>query len=607
MASPKAPRALPHHIKAVQEALDQGNVKLSLRRSEQLVERYPQSNQGRALRALTLELSGSREEALLLLHEVQRERIVDPMVLGLLRDVYVRAGMLNEVSTSYEAAVEGDPESERNAVSLFLALAYQGQRLPRLQQVALNLHRRFGKQQFLLWAVAAIMLQVRKAGLHRSLDLAEALLMRCPPVSSRSRKEDPLPTKPRDSFSILLIHIAMFRQQGKYRKALTLLEDNWNDAPLVQDAMQLQVTLLAEAGDLTAAAEAARTKFLHRMDQWSSVKEYITAVFRAEGFLEPQTMQGRQKAEHAFALSNSMAAARQKVSKAGTLDEVVISARRGGILTSQATVSNINNELTFRGAQARQKEAGVDLLDFAGRVGGAIAELACEAKAHARGRIHRHVTVGSAKVAARRHSQNRHLDAIVQEKAGDDDRRASFAESKESGSEQGEPKELSDEFWDAGDQKQSADPDRSGHQVRDAFMLFKRLQGHPEHKACRSLYLAELEMRAVAFACSESEALVRSEAAAVSTSASLGANVTWPLPGLNADFADFVEILAAYFGRFGHVGGCYTDMKPYLSLLDESRADMLMQKLEQQQATECHALQRRLTLARLRHGLRILE
>ncbi|CAE8609572.1 unnamed protein product, partial [Polarella glacialis] len=115
MASPKAPRALPHHIKAVQEALDQGNVKLSLRRSEQLVERYPQSNQGRALRALTLELSGSREEALLLLHEVQRERIVDPMVLGLLRDVYVRAGMLNEVSTSYEAAVEGDPESERNA------------------------------------------------------------------------------------------------------------------------------------------------------------------------------------------------------------------------------------------------------------------------------------------------------------------------------------------------------------------------------------------------------------------------------------------------------------------------------------------------------------
>ncbi|CAE8598706.1 unnamed protein product, partial [Polarella glacialis] len=129
---------------------------------------------------------------------------------------------------------------------------------------------------------------------------------------------------------------------------------------------------------------AARTKFLHRIDQWSSVKEYITAVFRAEGFLEPQTMQGRQKAEHAFALSNSMAAARQKVSKAGTLDEVVISARRGGILTSQATVSNINNELTFRGAQARQKEAGVDLLDFAGRVGGAIAELACEAKAHAR-------------------------------------------------------------------------------------------------------------------------------------------------------------------------------------------------------------------------------
>ncbi|CAE8686137.1 unnamed protein product, partial [Polarella glacialis] len=317
-----------------------------------------------------------------------------------------------------------------------------------------------------------------------------------------------------------------------------------------------------------------------------------------------------------------MAAARQKVSKAGTLDEVVISARRGGILTSQATVSNINNELTFRGAQARQKEAGVDLLDFAGRVGGAIAELACEAKAHARGRIHRHATVGSAKVAARRHSQNRHLDAIVQEKAGDDDRRASFAESKESGSEQGEPKELSDEFWDPGDQKQSADPDRSGHQVRDAFMLFKRLQGHPEHKACRSLYLAEIEMRAVAFACSESEALVRSEAAAVSTSASMGANVTWPLPGLNADFADFVEILAAYFGRFGHVGGCYTDMKPYLSLLDESRADMLMQKLEQQQAsgvglaenagqgqeaTECHALQRRLTLARLRHGLRILE
>eukprot|EP00933_Yihiella_yeosuensis_P037969 TRINITY_DN31956_c0_g1_i2.p1 TRINITY_DN31956_c0_g1~~TRINITY_DN31956_c0_g1_i2.p1 ORF type:complete len:167 (-),score=26.06 TRINITY_DN31956_c0_g1_i2:98-598(-) len=143
---------------------------------------------------------------------------------------------------------------------------------------------------------------------------------------------------------------------------------------------------------------------------------------------------------------------------------------------------------------------------------------------------------------------------------------------------------------------------------------------------CRTVFLAELEFRAMAFAASELEVLQKGEQTPPNPHGlEQKSTSTWPMAVLNPDIASFVDTLASYFARFGHCGGCYVDMKPYLCLLDDTRARTLMQKLEAlpdlhshalQQAedgevdeveVQCQNAQRRLNLARLRHGLRLME
>lgn len=603
MAEAKGPKQLPKNILAVVEALDEGKIQLALKRSETLLERHPSSNPGRALRALALELAGCRQEALQYCSEVRKSRSADPQVLGLLRDVYNRADMLGEVSAAYEAAVEEDPENESNMVSLHLALVKECWKIPRQQHVALLLHRRFTRPQYLYWAAAAIMLQVKKVGPHRSCELGEALLQRFPvELKSMAGDEDVTAQELWDEFSNLVFHISSLRQQGKYPQALNLLEDHSSAAPLPEDAAQLCVILNAEAGNAVGTVQAARSKFLGNVKQWLSAKEYISAAFFAEGFLTLKVPQLESAAVGVAQLKNEGSPrSSASVSRRKALTGKTFEAQGLTLEAVQASARSSYNSAV--------KGEAADFLDFAGRVGGAIAELAEEVRNNEKAirtkLRHEAKTKSFGKIATRR---------SILEGTAPKDEPVLIALQADALRPRGSDAEVISEWWAGADSQSS---DQTGQCVKDAFLLFRRLQAEPDNSHLRVVYLAEIEMRALALASSELEGIQRAEASVAATLAQ-ETRPTWPIPQLLADYHDFADCLGTYYARFGHLGGCYTDLKPYLSLLDSNRTRVFMQKLDatiqlplQHEAedsveeVQCREVQRRLNLARFRHGLRV--
>lgn len=274
---------LPRILQGVLEALEQGNLKAVLKRSEALLEKHPSHVFGKVLRANALDLSDRRSEALDLIHEAKSSRIADPLVLGHIRDLFQRGGMYAEIIDFYTTAWEEDSSCEEVGVQLCLALASE-MRFQRQQGVALQLLRKFARPQYLHWAVAAILLQAPPPGPHRSLDLAEALFQRTLAESMGQKPESTEVSAIRDRYYTFLLHLCTLRQQGKYSQAVSFLDASSNIIPLPTDALRLKALLLAEARE-PAAVDAAKARFILDVRQWSAAREYVAAAYHAESFL----------------------------------------------------------------------------------------------------------------------------------------------------------------------------------------------------------------------------------------------------------------------------------------------------------------------------------
>eukprot|EP00931_Biecheleriopsis_adriatica_P059918 TRINITY_DN35928_c0_g1_i1.p1 TRINITY_DN35928_c0_g1~~TRINITY_DN35928_c0_g1_i1.p1 ORF type:complete len:1365 (+),score=289.56 TRINITY_DN35928_c0_g1_i1:55-4149(+) len=520
---------LPKGLRGIVDALEQSNVTLALKRSGDFLERYPSSLIGRALRALVLESSGSQRDALMLCSDVRRAKPVDPQVLSAVQQVYIRCQLPGEASAVYEEATTEDPNNESLLVSLFLALVFEGNTFHRQQKVALKLYKGWKRTEYMHWSAMAIMLQAAKAGPHRSLDLSEALLQRSPPSGRKRLPAEEFTADSRlDQFSLLLFHLAALRQQGKYQQALDLLDTYGSEAPLEEDALQLRLTLHAEAGHALQAVEAARTKFLSCVEDWASAKEYITAAFMADGCL---------------------------------------------CLQSQA-----------QEAEPRMSPglgAGSAALDFAGRVGGAVATSAGEELAEMQGDGTTEEIVEAGQCVKDAYVTIKRLQAKEQELQQNQD---SIAE------------------------------------CRKPHFYVRHSTTCSRNGKVRALYMAELEIRALCFASSELEALRQQEASAARRQqAQARAAVTWPLPELASDMNEFVELLILYFKRFGHLRCCIFDLKPYVSILRDDQVVKFMQGLADVEASPeeefirwsgedpddsgVHRLHQCMNVAKFRHSL----
>jgi len=558
------PAKPPRSLKGVLEALENKNYKTVVKRTETVLHRHPSNVFCKALRAVALELSDRRQEAMILCREVKLTRPVDPQVLGHLKTVYERMGLWAEITSIYETAVEEEPLMEANAVSLFLALASEVQ-LARQQQVALRLYRQFKNPRYMHWAVACILLQCPSVGPHRSLDLAWTLLQRTPVSLAQLKHEGACAALLRDAHFVLLLHLATLRQQGKYSQALELLQAHKDGVPLASDFARLRLHLLAEAGASEAVA-AAKAQFLQCIDQWSAAREYIFVCFRAEGFLD--ALDGANSAD----LSSEGASAA----------EVAASSRAR---SAQRSISSLGQQSPAPTAlpnaggdkKASNEPVKVELLDFVGRTGGAAATGGDAPGADLPTPPPWDETINP----SRSFRTTPHANLI-----GDSDATPA-----------------------------SVDAQRSGHEVRDLYLTVKHLQRTARDHGSRVPFLAELEMRALAFACSELEALHRA-----ATSGELVDHRSWLGAVSHIDLTDFIDTIVAYFERHGHRGCCYVDLKPYFCILDEQRATTLLQKLQQAHderataerdgggwAARCAETQRHLVLFRAKRGLRALQ
>lgn len=488
----------PKLFRAAAEALEQGNLKVALRRSEAALQQHPSNSLCVALRAATLEFSGFRAEALLLCREVAAQKPVEAQVLGYLCTVLQRASLFTEATALFDTAFQAS-DTEENGVSLFLALASECS-FARQQQVAQVLYRRFKKVRYLLWAVGAILLQA-SPGPRRSLDLAETLLQRAPVDMRRNSNE--MEEATRRKYGVLLVELATLRQQAQHRKALELLDAHEVELPLKTDAAALRLQLLAESGCKREAVATARARYLAQPEQWQAAREFVFAVFWAEGFFETPMVSSR----------------------------------------------------TPRSPENSIERPTRSLLGFAGLTG-----------------VPRERRPASEELISR-----------------------SLAQGGRSSSLQG--------------------CSTSEETVGDAFILLKSMQCNAEH-VNRTSHLAEIEMRALAFACNQLE-VVRASC--------LGEDIfdtsSWMSVMLADDVEDFLEAIVFYFRRYGHCGGCYHELKSYLCLLDNTHGARLLETLRDADekrgtaATEtsrdweacCEGAQRSLAFARLQWSLRGLE
>jgi len=113
----------------------------------------------KALKALALDRSGMREEALSLCNDALRpiggRAVTNPRVLSLIAKILRRSGDEQRVYAAYEAAYAAMPESEVLGRELALSLA-RTEEWKKFQQSALRLNKSTGKPIYALWAAWTI-------------------------------------------------------------------------------------------------------------------------------------------------------------------------------------------------------------------------------------------------------------------------------------------------------------------------------------------------------------------------------------------------------------------------------------------------------------------
>ncbi|CAK9046016.1 unnamed protein product [Durusdinium trenchii] len=253
-----------------------------------LLQKQPANSLVRALHAVALERCGRRDEAIRLCQDTVTAGIaaeknvvaaMDDTCVNTLQVVLRRCRQWEQILQMYEAAWNKDSDAEEFGISVFLT-AVHCKDFVKAQQVASKLYQKHKKSQYLLWVVAAILLQVRAGAPPKLLDLASMFLQKAPLDLASLKGKVPFN---RGQLYLFFLHLGTLQLQQKQAEALQLLEDCQSLLKLPSDVSALRVQLLWEAGRRKEAVCEAREQLVANPGSWAHAQDYARMVFDCEG------------------------------------------------------------------------------------------------------------------------------------------------------------------------------------------------------------------------------------------------------------------------------------------------------------------------------------
>ncbi|CAK9043287.1 unnamed protein product [Durusdinium trenchii] len=204
---------------------------------------------------------------------------MDDTCVNTLQVVLRRCRQWEQILQMYEAAWNKDSDAEEFGISVFLT-AVHCKDFVKAQQVASKLYQKHKKSQYLLWVVAAILLQVRAGAPPKLLDLASMFLQKAPLDLASLKGKVPFN---RGQLYLFFLHLGTLQLQQKQAEALQLLEDCQSLLKLPSDVSALRVQLLWEAGRRKEAVCEAREQLVANPGSWAHAQDYARMVFDCEG------------------------------------------------------------------------------------------------------------------------------------------------------------------------------------------------------------------------------------------------------------------------------------------------------------------------------------
>ncbi|KAI8469814.1 MAG: N-acetyltransferase B complex non catalytic subunit-domain-containing protein [Monoraphidium minutum] len=294
----KGGESIERKLRQIYDAFDSRNPKLALKLSTAGVQKHPENQMMRALRAVGLERAGKLDEALKAVDELLACTPTDDSVLHTLVYVLRPAGRLGDLTGAYERAVAKGPPCEELLVGLF-GCYVRDFNFAKQQQAALRLQKAFPSERHQWWVVDSIALQARAAA-----DAAALPPPASPPRGSAAPGPDAAPVTAAaggggalggaqllqlaESMAARLVaqrgggiqgvealdlYLGVLVAQGKASNALALLDGPLGAAVRIpSERRQARAALLSALGRRGEAAALYRAAVQEQPDDWASLQ-----------------------------------------------------------------------------------------------------------------------------------------------------------------------------------------------------------------------------------------------------------------------------------------------------------------------------------------------
>jgi tetratricopeptide (TPR) repeat protein len=156
----------------VYELLDSGNFKQGLRSLAALIQKHGNRHMLLALQALAFELSGKRDEALVVQRQLQQLQPCESAVLTTMMMTWKKFDMAEEATVCYQNAVTKQPDNQELLQQLYFSLGRQF-RHDKQQQVAMQLYKKFKQRDdvFLFWSALNMLVMHERQGASSMLQV----------------------------------------------------------------------------------------------------------------------------------------------------------------------------------------------------------------------------------------------------------------------------------------------------------------------------------------------------------------------------------------------------------------------------------------------------
>ncbi|KAH7045463.1 N-acetyltransferase B complex non catalytic subunit-domain-containing protein [Linnemannia elongata] len=260
-------------LRPIYDAMEVGNYKEGVQLCNKALKRQPDLHIVKALKALAFERSGKMNEALALCEEIQWAKPTDEATLRTLSMVLRSAGKYEPMIKLYENASKVNPKNENLATQWFMSLArtldFKGQ-----QQVALQLHKNFKRDNYMFWAIMSITLQGQNVPAGQPnvfYSLAERMM-------AKQNTEGKVQTIE----ELQLYLIILLGQKDRHADALALLEGEIGVKTKATENVELRHLrneLLIKTGRWKDARDATALILKENSDDWRTILQYFETIF----------------------------------------------------------------------------------------------------------------------------------------------------------------------------------------------------------------------------------------------------------------------------------------------------------------------------------------